>query len=57
MIHDHIETLKATGNYSELAAKVMQFKLNTQVFVIFGESVDNNAIHDLFSATDTDLDR
>ncbi|GAB6174467.1 hypothetical protein JCM15765_39450 [Paradesulfitobacterium aromaticivorans] len=57
MIHDHIETLKATGKYSELAAKVMQFKLNTQVFDVFGESVDNNAIHDLFSATDTDLDR
>jgi len=35
----------------------MQFKLNTQIFDVFGESVDNNAIHDLFSATDTDLDR
>lgn len=57
MIHDHIETLKANGKYSELAKKVMQFRLNTQVFDVFGESVDNNAIHDLFSATDTDLDR
>lgn len=57
MIHDHIETLKANGKYSELAKKVMQFRLNTQGFDVFGESVDNNAIHDLFSATDTDLDR
>lgn len=56
-IHDYIEPLKDNGKYNELATKVMQFKLNTQVFDVFGESVDNNAIYDLFSATDTDLDR
>lgn len=57
LIHEYIESLKADGKYTELATKVMQFKLNTQVFDVFGESVDNNAIHDLLSATDTDLDR
>lgn len=57
MIHDYIVSLKDDEKYGELAAKVMQFKLNTQIFDVFGESVDNNAIHDLFSATDTDLDR
>lgn len=57
MVHDYIESLKSSGKYSELAAKVLQFKLNTQVFDVFGESVDNNAIHDFLSATDTDLDR
>lgn len=56
-IHDYIESLKVSEKYNELAAKVMQFKLNTQIFDVFGESVDNNAIHDLLSATDTDLDR
>lgn len=57
MIHDYIETLKSSGKYSGLATKVLQFKLNTQVFDVFGESVDNNAVHDFLSATDTDLDR
>lgn len=57
MIHDYIESLKSSGKYSELATKVLQFKLNTQVFDVFGESVDNNAVHDFLSATDTDLDR
>ena len=36
---------------------MLQFKLNTQVFDVFGESVDNNEIHDFLSATDTDMDR
>lgn len=57
MVHDYIESLKSSGKYSELATKVLQFKLNTQVFDVFGESVDNNAVHDFLSATDTDLDR
>lgn len=57
MIHEHIEALKASGEYNILAKKVMEFKLNTQVFDIFGQTIDNNQIHDLFSTTDTDIDR
>ena len=57
MIHDYIGTLKDSGKYDELSEKVMQFKLKTQVFDVFGESVDNNTIYDMLSATDTDLDR
>lgn len=57
MIHDHITTLKESGKYDELAQKVMQFKLNTQVFDVFGESIDDATTHDLFSTTDADLDR
>lgn len=56
-IHNYVESLKKSGGYKELATKVMQFKLNTQVFDVFGESVDNNTIYDMISATDTDLDR
>lgn len=56
-IHNYIELLKENGLYNEVVTKVMQFKLNTQIFDVFGESVDNNEIHDLLSATDTDLDR
>ena len=56
-IHNHIQQLKAKGEYDDLVNQVMQFKLNTQIFDVFGESVDNYSIHDLLSSTDTDIDR
>ena len=57
MIHDHTETLKSAGRYDELTDMVQQFKLSTQIFDVFGETVDNYSIHDLFTTTDTDIDR
>ncbi len=57
MIHSYIEELKATGKFEELKAKALEFKLNKQIFDIFGESVDNHTIHNLFSTTDTDIER
>lgn len=57
MIHNHIKALKCSGEYDSLSQKVMEFKLNTQVFDIFGQTIDNNQIHDLISTTDTDIDR
>ena len=55
-IHGHIENLRIEGEYDALVEKHMQVKLNTQVFDIFGESVDT-AAPDLFTTTDTDIDR
>ncbi len=57
MIHYHTESLKVSGKYDELAEMVQQFKLSTQIFDVFGETVDNYSIHDLFTTTDTDIDR
>src|SRR5574344_1819072 len=57
MIRKHIESLKSNGKYAELTNQVLQFKLNTQVFDVFGITIDNYAIHDLLSTTDTDIDR
>ena len=57
MIHNHTEGLKLAGKYDELAEMVQQFKLSTQIFDVFGETVDNYSIHDLFTTTDTDIDR
>lgn len=57
MIHDYTEGLKSTGKYDALAEMVQQFKLSTQIFDVFGETVDNYSIHDLFTTTDTDIDR
>lgn len=57
MIHSFIKRTKDEGRYDELAAQVLQFKLKTQTFDVFGESVDDHAETDLFSTTDADLDR
>lgn len=57
MIHSFIKKKKDEGQYDELATQVMQFKLKTQTFDVFGESVDDHTEMDLFSTTDTDLDR
>lgn len=57
MIHDYALYLKQIGKYDFLTEQVLQFKMNTQIYDIFGKSVDNNAIHDLFASTDTDIDR
>ena len=57
MIHEHIAMLKKNGLYDHLADQVLQFKLNTQIFDVFGKSVDNFTVHDLLSTTDTDIER
>ena len=57
MIHDHVELLKSEGRYDEFVLQVKQFKLATQIFDAFGETVDNYSVHDLFTTTDSDVDR
>ena len=57
MIHDYVEGLKSAGTYDGLVLQVKQFKLATQIFDVFGKTVDNYSVHDLFTTTDTDVDR
>ncbi|MDD3034870.1 MAG: DEAD/DEAH box helicase family protein [Bacteroidales bacterium] len=57
MIHSFIEKKKASGEYDKLVAEAKQFKLSTQIFDAFGKSVDNFLVHDMFTTTDTDIDR
>lgn len=57
MIHSYIEELKNRDKYEDLVLQVKQFKLATQIFDAFGETVDNYHVHDLFTTTDTDVDR
>lgn len=57
MIHNYICELKSAGAYDDLVMQVKQFKLATQIFDAFGETVDNFSVHDLFTTTDTDVDR
>ena len=57
MIHQHISKLKSEGTYEDLAKQVLQFKLKTQTFDVFGGAVSDEFEADLFSTTDTDLER
>lgn len=57
MIHEHITLLKQQGMYDFLAGQVLQFKLSAQIFDVFGRSIDDYAIHNLLSTTDTDIER
>lgn len=57
IIRDYVESLRMQGKYDDLVLKVKQFKLATQIFDAFGETVDNYFVHDLFTTTDTDVDR
>lgn len=57
MIRAYVDDLKSKGKYDNLVVQVKQFKLATQIFDVFGESVDNFFVHDIFTTTDTDIDR
>lgn len=57
MIHNYVEGLKTEGKYDDLVQRVKQFKLETQIFDAFGETVDNYSVHDLFTTTDSDIER
>ena len=57
MIHSYVEGLKADGKYDDLVQQVKQFKLATQIFDAFGETLDNYSVHDMFTTTDTDIER
>ena len=56
-IRAYVDGLKSSGKYDALVVQVKQFKLATQIFDVFGESVDNYFVHDIFTTTDTDIDR
>lgn len=56
MIHAYVDQLKADGKYDDLRKKAMEFDLNSQVFDVYGNSLDNE-VHTAKLVTDTDLDR
>ncbi len=57
MIEDYVAELKAAGKYDDLVTQVKQFKLSTQTFDVFGEKATGYYQMDIFSTTDTDIDR
>ena len=57
MMRSHIEDLHRKKTYEDLASQVLTFKLSVRIFDVFGEMLQNEAVHDLFTASESDLDR
>lgn len=57
MIREYVGDLKRDSKYDDLVKKVMEFQMKSQVFDVFGESVDDNIVHMFMSTTDIDIDR
>ncbi len=57
MIRRYIESLHESGQYDELAGKVMSFKLSVRIFDVFGEALDNGHAQDFITASESDIDR
>lgn len=57
MIREYVGNLKRDGKYDDMAKKIMEFQMKSQVFDVFGETVDDNIVHMFMSTTDIDIDR
>ena len=57
MIREYVGDLKREGKYDDMAQRIMEFQMKSQVFDVFGETVDNNIVHTFMSTTDIDIDR
>ena len=56
-IRAYAEELRSSGEYEELSKKVMEFKLASESFDIYGIRIQESGVGTLFASTDTDLDR
>ena len=45
MIREYVGDLKRDGKYDDMAKKIMEFQMKSQVFDVFGETVDDNIVH------------
>lgn len=57
MICEYVGDLKRNGKYDDMAKRIMEFQMKSQVFDAFGETVDDNIVHMFMSSTDIDIDR
>lgn len=56
-IHNYIENLKKNGMYNELANKARKFQMSTQAFDVFGQSIKGSESLNMFTTTNTDIER
>ena len=57
MIREYVDNLKRDGKYADMAKRIMEFQMKSQVFDAFGETVDDNIEHMFMSTTNIDIDR
>ena len=56
-IESYINELKSRGEYDSLVKKVQEFKMASQIFDALGETVENQVSSNLFTTTDSDIER
>lgn len=56
-IESYISELKSRGEYDSLFKKVQEFKMASQIFDALGESIENQVSSNLFTTTDSDIER
>lgn len=57
MIHDYVQKLHKLGLYDSRAKDVLTYKLSIKIFDIFGSAINTNAVPDLFTMSNSELDR
>ncbi len=57
LIHKYVMQLHRDGKYEDMAKQVMEMKLSMQIFDVFGEELHTDSITDLFTTSESDLDR
>ena len=57
LIRNYVNGLHDAGKYDELTKQVMEMKLSVQIFDVFGEKIQNDNRIDMFTASESDLDR
>ena len=56
-IHNYVNGLHDSGKYDELTKQVMEMKLSVQIFDVFGEKIQSDNRIDMFTASESDIDR
>lgn len=57
MIHRYVTQLHQDGKYDDLKKQVMEMKLSMQIFDVFGEALHFDNLIDMFTASESDIDR
>lgn len=57
LIRKYVTDLRKAGKYAELTKQVMEMKLSVQIFDVFGEAIHTDQQIDLFTTSESDLDR
>lgn len=57
LIRSYITKLHEGNKYEKLVKQLMEFKLSIQVFDVFGQTISNYHVSDLFATAESDLDR